>query len=103
MFLGYFLGWTRLWTMLPKGVKASLCVLLLAGVLFFVFLEALIISGMGGHPRKDLDYVIVLGAQVRGDHPSRALRKRIEKAADYLEKILPPRRFYPGARGRARR
>lgn len=98
-FLGYSLGWTRLWTMLPKGVKASLCVLLLAGVLFFVFLEALIISGMGGHPRKDLDYVIVLGAQVRGDHPSRALRKRIEKAADYLEKNPSAKAILSGGQG----
>lgn len=98
-FLGYFLGWTRLWTMLPKGVKASLCVLLLAGVLFFVFLEALIISGMGGHPRKGLDYVIVLGAQVRGDHPSRALRKRIEKAADYLEKNPSAKAILSGGQG----
>ncbi|MCD8023215.1 MAG: YdcF family protein [Lachnospiraceae bacterium] len=31
----------------------------------------------------ELDYVIVLGAQVRGTSPSRALRRRLERAAAY--------------------
>ena len=82
--LGYTLGWTRLWSdVLPKGVKVGICVVFLAGIFFFAFLEGLVISGMKGQPQNDLDYIIVLGAQVRGDHPSRALRKRIEKAAAY--------------------
>ncbi|MCD7818001.1 MAG: YdcF family protein [Lachnospiraceae bacterium] len=34
---------------------------------------------------QNLDYVIVLGAQVRGSSPSRALRKRLDRAADYAE------------------
>lgn len=98
-FLGYSLGWTPLWTMLPRGVKAGLGVLFLAGVLFFVFLEALIISGMSGHPQKGLDYIIVLGAQVRGDHPSRALRKRIEKAAQYLKENPSAKAILSGGQG----
>ncbi|MCD8346419.1 MAG: YdcF family protein [Lachnospiraceae bacterium] len=34
---------------------------------------------------ENLDYLIVLGAQVRGTKPSRALRKRLERAAAYAE------------------
>ncbi|MCD8337290.1 MAG: YdcF family protein [Lachnospiraceae bacterium] len=34
---------------------------------------------------EDLEYLIVLGAQVRGTRPSRALRKRLERAAAYAE------------------
>lgn len=84
--LGYVLGWTPLWaSVLPKGVKTGFGIVLLAGLFFFLFLEALIISGMSGQPQKNLDYIIVLGAQVRGNRPSRALRKRIETAADYLK------------------
>ena len=85
--LGYVLGRPPLWVnALPKGVKAGFGILLLAGLFFFMFLEGLIISGMSGKQQKNLDYIIVLGAQVRGDHPSRALRERIKKAADYLKK-----------------
>jgi len=34
---------------------------------------------------EDLDYLIVLGAQVRGTKPSRALKKRLERATAYAE------------------
>lgn len=84
--LGYSFGWTLLWThILPRGVKIGFCIVCLAGVVSFGCIEGLIISGMGGQARRDLDYIIVLGAQVRGDHPSRALRRRIMRAAEYLE------------------
>lgn len=83
---GYTLGWTRLWTqILPRGVKVGLYGMVLFGFFIFAFLELLIISGMSGQPQKNLDYIVVLGAQVRGAHPSRALRKRIEKAGQYLK------------------
>ena len=51
--------------------------------LFFV-LEGLIISGMSSKPQKELDYIIVMGAQVKGTVPSKSLRHRIEAARDYL-------------------
>lgn len=85
-FLGVSLGWTPLWdSVLPKSVKIGACIVLLAGLVLFAVLEILIISGMRERPQKDLDYIIVLGAQVRGDRPSRALKSRITKAARYLE------------------
>lgn len=85
LFAGYLLGWEPAWvSLLPKGVKAGGCVLLALGILLFAALELLIISGMGGQPEAGLDYIIVLGAQVRGERPSRALRRRIEAAGCYL-------------------
>lgn len=51
----------------------------------FVMLEGMIISGMVSKPEKNLDYIIVLGAQVRGNVPSKSLYRRIEKAAEYLK------------------
>ena len=51
----------------------------------FITLETMIISGMVSKPEENLDYIIVLGAQVRGDIPSKSLYRRIEKAAEYLE------------------
>lgn len=82
---GCILWRTPLWVRtLPGWVKTGTALLLLAGILLFAVLEALILYGMGGRQQENLDYIIVLGAQVRGDHPSRALRKRIETAAHYL-------------------
>ncbi len=35
---------------------------------------------------ENLDYIIVLGAQVRADGPSKVLKHRLNTAIDYLEK-----------------
>ncbi len=82
---GYMLHRTPAWVgECPKWVKGGACVALFLGVLAFAFLEILVISGMRGSQQANLDYILVLGAQVRGERPSRALRKRIETAAGYL-------------------
>lgn len=69
---------------LPQGLKVALACLVLAGVLLFAVMEGLIISGMFARGPKDLDYIIVLGAQVRGDRVSIALANRLEAAQEYL-------------------
>lgn len=69
---------------LPQGLKVALTCLVLAGVLLFAVMEGLIISGMFARGPKDLDYIIVLGAQVRGDRVSIALANRLEAAQEYL-------------------
>lgn len=69
---------------LPQGLKVALTCLVLAGVLLFAVMEGLIISGMFARGPKDLDYIIVLGAQVRGDRVSVALANRLEAAQEYL-------------------
>ena len=43
-----------------------------------------IISNMHARGDQHLDYVVVLGAQVRKSGPSKALRYRLDTAADYL-------------------
>ncbi len=44
-----------------------------------------VIRDMTLQPRQNLEYVIVLGAQVRGTQPSRALRKRLDCALEYAQ------------------
>ncbi len=70
---------------IPGMVKAAGIVLAGVGLLIFFVLEGLIISKVGAKGEKGLDYVIVLGAQVRGDVPSKALMRRIQKAEEYLK------------------
>lgn len=57
------------------------------GIILVVFLviEAMIVGGMFQNGQKNLDYIIVLGAQVRGTVPSKALANRIGKAEEYLK------------------
>lgn len=70
---------------LPAGFRGILLLLATAAVLIFLILGGKVLGGMLHKPEKDLDYVIVLGAQVRGTVPSRALQKRLEKALEYAK------------------
>lgn len=69
---------------IPVGIRRGVIifVILCFGLLFTI--EGFIISGMTAKPEKNLDYIIVMGAQVRGNTPSKSLLRRIEAAADYL-------------------
>ena len=62
-----------------------LFVLIAAGVLVMGYFGSQVIRGMTLQPRQNLEYVIVLGAQVRGTQPSRALRKRLDCALEYAQ------------------
>lgn len=62
---------------------AFVCTLMAAAL--FLVVEAFIISGFFRTGAPGLDYLIVLGAQVRADGPSRVLKMRLDKAFDYLE------------------
>lgn len=65
-------------------VVRILCVLLIAGALAAAITLGFIVSA--AHPRtvSDCDYIVVLGAGVRGTVPSLTLRERINGAYDYL-------------------
>lgn len=69
---------------LPAALEGAVCILLTAGLAAFLFVEGQILWEMLTKPRPDLDVVIVLGAQVKGQSPSKALRLRLETAFDYL-------------------
>lgn len=67
-------------------ISNILFVLMLTAVLVIFWFGSKVVSGMTARPQQKLDYVIVLGARVRGDQPTRALRKRLDCALDYAEK-----------------
>ena len=70
---------------LPSGIKIVFGVVVTAGILFFLIVQGLIFRGMFAKGEPKLTYLVVLGAQVRGTEPSRALRKRLDTASDYLK------------------
>lgn len=51
----------------------------------FLILECVLLFSALRRPKATPEYVVILGAQVRGETPSRVLQKRINAAADYLE------------------
>lgn len=68
---------------LPKALRIIYYVLFTAGLSFFLFVEANVFINMNAEPKKNLDYVIILGAGVTGNTPSIPLRARINEAYDY--------------------
>ncbi|WHY01745.1 YdcF family protein [Neobacillus sp. DY30] len=64
----------------------GLGVLILILLLYFGFLHAKIREHADTEVPKDADYIIILGARVKGETPSLALQYRIDAAANYLKK-----------------
>lgn len=71
---------------LPRLKTAAMCFGVLFWVCMAVFLtvEAVVFSAGRKEPVANAEYVIVLGAQVRGEVPTLVLNARIKAAAEYL-------------------
>ncbi|MGI6167797.1 MAG: YdcF family protein [Eubacteriales bacterium] len=65
-------------------LRITIAAMIAALICAFIVVECLVISGMNETGEPGLDYIIVLGAQVRGTTPSFALYWRIERAYEYL-------------------
>lgn len=72
----------------PPAVKVVISVLTAAIIILFAVVEGMIISGMKEKTNEQYDYVIVLGARVRGTTVTKSLRKRLDKAFEYIEKMI---------------
>lgn len=106
LFLGLF---AILWSILLKrGIWAQhfprwfkrifLLLVCIAGILF-VIVETCIISGFSEKGPDGLDYLIVLGAQVKTNGPSKALQYRLDEAIRYLEENPDTQVIVSGGQG----
>lgn len=66
-------------------VRYMICIALAVGSIIFLILCTQVIRGMTWSGSRNLDYVVVLGAQVKGTVPSRALGKRLQKTLEYAK------------------
>lgn len=82
--LCFFFARKHLWQTLPHSLRTGLIIAVAAGFAVFAFTEARIIRAFRNTPEAGLDYIIVLGAQVRENGPSVVLQYRLDTAADYL-------------------
>ena len=69
----------------PVWLRWCVLAMVLAGFIVFLLLCKNVVSGMRSSGSADLDYVVVLGAQVKGEAPSKALGKRLQKALEYAQ------------------
>ncbi len=74
-----------LWEKLPGVLRRCVLMLMVLGSLLFLTVEGCIVSGFFEKGEPGLDYLIVLGAQVRESGPSQVLRYRLDAAKSYLE------------------
>ena len=68
---------------LPLWLKVSLITTAMLAVCLFLFVEGLVIHSMFLSYPDDLDYVIILGAQVKGERVTKSLAMRLDKALEY--------------------
>lgn len=98
----YMVSWLWLWPLLgvfflaryfmlrtgvavPAWVKWIYYPLVVCFLAVFAVVESRIISAMNTVPEQNLDYVIVLGAAVKGDEPTSPLLLRIEATEQYMK------------------
>ncbi len=77
--LGIIVKWTPEWF---DNILTVVSVIL--WVIFFV-VEILVLCAMVSMPQKEADYIIILGAQIRGKQITGSLRRRLDKGIRYLE------------------
>ncbi len=77
--------WKSFWKKVPRLVKGICIAVVAVGFTAFFIVEGCIISQMNEKGEAGLDYIIVLGAQVRESGPSVVLKYRLDKAVEYLE------------------
>lgn len=73
------------WDALPALVRHIVVGVTAVLLAVFVFTHVLIMQDFHDKGEPGLDYLIVLGAQVRSDGPSPVLRYRLDAACDYLQ------------------
>lgn len=69
------------------------------GAAYFIFQEGRLMRMAHAKPEPGADYVIILGAQVKGERPSRSLLRRIRAGADYLSANPSAKAIASGGQG----
>lgn len=69
------------------------------GAVYFLFQEGRLLCSAHEKPKPGADYMIIMGAQVKGDRPSRSLLRRIEAGAGYLKRNPGTKVIASGGRG----
>ena len=90
---GFFISHFPLW------IRRTFVILLCMGVMIFGIVEGFIISGFSMKGQPGAYHVIVLGAQMKADGPSKALQYRLDEAIRYLNENPSSKVIVSGGQG----
>lgn len=78
------------------------CILLCIGIVWLTFfvVELLVLCAMVSVPQEKADYIIILGAQIRGKTITGSLRRRLDKGIQYLQKNPDTKCIVSGGKGK---
>lgn len=98
--IGFGLSLHRKWfERFSRPLRRMGIVVIAAGVLLFCTVEGMVLSRFGAEPEPGADYCIVLGAQWKASGPSEVLRRRLDKAVEYLRENPETRVIVTGGQG----
>lgn len=83
----------------PLPIKAVVAAVIGISILTLIIAEGFVIGYGAAAPAPGADYVIVLGAQVRGRSPSYNLARRLDAAYDYLKENTETQAILSGGMG----
>ena len=89
----------RLWKIIPLALRVLVSSVIGICLAALIIAEGLIIGYGASGPEPGADYVIVLGAQVRGRTPSYNLARRLDKAYEYLKENPETKVILSGGQG----
>lgn len=84
---------------IPAWIRHFFVALVCIGGLLFVIVEGCILSGFAQKGPENLDYLVVLGAQMKYNGPSKALQYRLDEACRYLEENPDAKVIVSGGQG----
>ncbi len=67
-----------------RRLRTVICLILAICLVYFIAVEIPIVSSASGDRDFEADYIIVLGALVRGEEPSLSMLERTQAALDYM-------------------
>lgn len=97
--VGAVLGSRRLMGIMPKWIKVVCCAIFIVGLLVFGTVEGMILTQYNAQAKPGADYCIVLGAQWKTTGPSEVLRRRLDKAVEYLSQNPDTKVIVSGGQG----
>ncbi len=98
--VGIGLGWFNgIWARVPDMLRTAVYVACALFMTAFVLTEVMVIGSFNAKGEKDLDYLIVLGAAVKGTAPSNALEYRIDSACRYMKENPRTKAIVSGGQG----
>lgn len=80
-------------------VRNLVCILVILSILSFVFVEALIVYGSSSQEDVEADFLVILGAGLRGGDITLVLQERLLKGIEYLEKYPDSKVVVTGGKG----